>query len=207
MKNFSLYSLVPLLFFVGLFQILNNQKDLSKKESVVTGCPNVKYPNWKTSPYVLPYQVGKRFQVGLSHCSKSYHSKGQPDQFAVDFNMPVGTIITASRAGIVVFVEESGEDYNFPNNLVVVKHNDDTYAEYMHLTKDGAIVKLGMPVKQGDSIGYSGASGLAGYPHLHFVVVKDKWKYPYKSIPYNFKNTTPNPRSLKNGGIYKAEPY
>ncbi len=183
----------------------NNQSTNSNQNKV--GCPEVAYPPYQSSPFVLPYPVGRTYKVGLSHCSGSYHSQGQPDQFAVDFNMSIGTLITASREGIVVYVEETGEDFHFPNNLVVVKHSDNTFAEYMHLTKDGAIVNVGDQVIQGSYIGYSGATGLAGYPHLHFVVVKDNWEYPYESIPYTFKNTTPNPRCLESGGNYKAEPY
>ncbi|MGV6829147.1 MAG: M23 family metallopeptidase [Flavobacteriales bacterium] len=171
------------------------------------GCPGAEYPNWETSPYVLPYPVGKSYKIDLSQCSGSYHSQGEPDEFAIDFHMNIGTLITCSRAGEVIYIEESGQDYGFPNNVVVVKHNDNTYAEYMHLTKDGAIVEVGDLVEQGDEIGFSGATGLAGYPHLHFVVVENNPNYPYTSIPYNFKNTRENPRSLVSGEIYSAEPY
>ncbi|RDK86882.1 M23 family metallopeptidase [Marinirhabdus gelatinilytica] len=168
---------------------------------------NVTYPEWTTSPYVLPYPVGESYVIGLSHCGGSFHSAGGPDQFAIDFNMSIGTIITASRDGKVVHVTESGFDGEFPNNLVVVRHFDNTYAQYMHLTKDGAIVTVGETVKQGDTLGYSGATGLAGYPHLHFVVTQDSWPYPYISVPNTFKNTDPNPKSLLSGRAYEALPY
>ena len=171
------------------------------------GCPGVEYPDWQTSPYVLPYPVGKAYKIDLSQCSGSYHSQGEPDEFAIDFHMSIGTLITCSRAGEVIYVEESGQDYDFPNNLVVVKHNDNTYAEYMHLTKNGATVEVGDQVVQGDEIGFSGATGLAGYPHLHFIVVEGDPNYPYTSIPYNFKNTRENPRSLVSGETYSAKPY
>lgn len=170
------------------------------------GCPDVEYPDWETSPYVLPYPVGKAYKIDLSHCSGSYHSQGQPDEFAIDFNMNIGTLITASREGEVVYIEESGQDFDFPNNLVVVKHNDNTYGEYMHLTQNGAIPEVGDMVEKGDEIGYSGATGLAGYAHLHFVIVLSA-QYPYESIPVNFKNTRENPKSLVSGEYYGAEPY
>lgn len=78
--------------------------------------------------------------------------------------MRIGTLITAPRVSTVVHVEQSGEDYGFPNNLVVVDHDDGTFAHYMHLTRDGALVTEGARVLRGDSIGWSGATGLAGYP-------------------------------------------
>lgn len=170
-------------------------------------CADPTYPDWATSPYVLPYPVGETHQVRLNNCSSSYHSAGTPDEFATDFAMPVGTIIVASRAGTVEFVRESGFDYDQPNNLVVVHHGDGTYAQYMHLTRNGASVEAGEAVAQGDTIGLSGATGLAGYPHLHFVVTTADWAWPYNSIPVSFSNTTPNPHGLESGTEYEALAY
>lgn len=174
---------------------------------VATGCPDTNYPDWQTSDYVLPYPVGKTYQVDLSTCSGSFHSKGTPDQYAIDFNMPIGTLITASRAGRVYFVEESGRDGGFPNNLVIVDHEDGSYAEYMHLTQNGALVSVGQRVQKGDQIGLSGSTGLAGYPHLHFVVAEDDPDWPYVSMPVTFSNTLSNVRSLASGAKYEAFPY
>ena len=172
------------------------------------GCPSTTYPSWEASPYVLPYPVGESYRVDLSHCSGSYHSWGLPDAFAIDFSMDVGTHITASRGGTVVHVEESGIDYDFPNNVVVVDHGDDTYAAYMHLTENGALVDVGETVAPGDTLGLSGVTGLAGYPHLHFVVIADDWTaWPYVSVPTTFSNTSANPRSLRSGRVYAAEPW
>ena len=171
------------------------------------GCPDTTYDDWQTSDYVLPYAVGESYVVVLSHCSGSYHSEGRPDQYAIDFEMPIGTSVTASRAGSVVFVEESGEDGGFPNNVVAIRHEDQTVAEYMHLTKNGAMVRVGDEVAQGQEIGLSGNTGLAGYAHLHFVVTERGFSYPYISIPTTFKNTAPNERSLASYTRYTALPY
>jgi hypothetical protein len=171
------------------------------------GCPDATYPAWETSPYVLPYPVGESYRVNLSHCSGSYHSWGLPDAFAIDFAMDVGTHVTASRAGTVVYVEESGIDYDFPNNLVIVDHGDGTFAAYMHLTENGALVDVDEVVESGDTLGLSGVTGLAGYPHLHFVVIEEDWSWPYFSAPTTFSNTAANPRSLRPGQVYAAEPW
>lgn len=172
------------------------------------GCGATVYDNWEKSDYVLPYAVGKTYSINLSHCSGSYHSQGLPDQFAIDFNMNIGTQITASRAGEVVFVEESGYDGEFPNNKVVVQHGDGTYLQYMHLTHDGAKVKVGERLKKGQIVGYSGSTGLAGSPHLHFVAtIRGAWEYPYTSFPTTFSNTKKNELSLQQGESYKALSY
>jgi len=184
----------------------NNGQTNTGSENV--GCPNTEYPNWKSSPYVLPYPVDTEYRTDLSQCSGSYHGEGEPDQFATDFNMSIGTIITASRPGTVVQVEERGVDFQFPNNLVIIEHNDGTFAQYMHLTLNGATVEIGDIIEKGDTIGKSGATGLAGYPHLHFVVTRaGSWQYPYESIPHNFSNTDPNPRGLKKNTRYRANSY
>jgi len=188
--------------------ITNDTSKTDRQGPIAKGCPNAKYPDWKTSPYVLPYPVGKAYDTELTNCTKSFHAEGQPDQFAYDFNMDVGTLITASRAGKIVFVEERGGlNGNFPNNIVVVDHGDDTFAEYMHLKYEGAIVKKGDTVKQGDPIGYSGQTGLAGYPHLHFIVVVESWEYPYFGVPVTFRNTLSNVRGLASNTRYEAFSY
>ena len=48
----------------------------------------------------------------------------------------------------------------------------------MHLTKNGALVNVGQNVNQGADIGLSGVTGLASYPHLHFVITTNNWEYP-----------------------------
>lgn len=187
-------SLIPDKFFIP-----DEQPDLK-----AAGCGDIVYPDWETSSYVLPYPVGTGFETGLNNCSSSFHGPDRPDNFATDFNMPIGTCIAAARAGIVVFVEESGEDKGFPNNKIIIEHEDNTYAQYMHLTKNGSLVRVGANVEQGDFIGFSGNTGLAGYPHLHFIVTKNDWTYPYEAIPVTFKNTYANEQGLAMGKVYYA---
>ena len=177
------------------------------EEVGLVACADAIYGPYMDSAYVLPYPVGDSYQVNLNHCSSSFHSEGRPDQFAVDFAMTIGSKVTASRAGRVVFVEEAGVDGGFPNNKVIVKHDDNTFAQYMHLTNQGAAVQIADRVEKGDLIGFSGATGLAGYAHLHFVVTTGSFEYPYISIPYNFSNTEENPQGPRSGEIYLAAPY
>ena len=194
----SFKNTILMIFFLPLASLLllvacSSKQEISSSKVLSYGCPDAEYLDWETSDYVLPYPVGNKYRVSLSHCSGSYHSLGAPDQFAIDFVMPIGTLITASRAGTVVHVEESGVDYSFPNNLVIVEHEDGTFLQYMHLTNDGAIPEIGHVLVQGDSIGFSSVTGLAGFPHLHLVATeKGSFGYPYISFPTTFKNTEAN---------------
>lgn len=55
-------------------------------------------------------------------------------------------------------------------NYIIIKHADGTFAEYVHLQKDGALVRMGDEVTVGQPIGLSGQTGFASKPHLHFDV-------------------------------------
>jgi murein DD-endopeptidase MepM/ murein hydrolase activator NlpD len=53
-------------------------------------------------------------------------------------------------------------------NLVEVQHPNGYATRYAHLSR--IAVRPYQPVRQGDVIGYVGASGLATGPHLHYEV-------------------------------------
>lgn len=191
---------------------INNNSGGGGDLLTANGCDGVGYPNWILSPHKLPYPVGQTYSIGLSHCSGAEHSAGKPDQFAIDIIMDIGTLVTASRKGVIVYVEESGGDFEPVNNVVVLRDEDGYFLQYQHLTLDGAIVEQGQIVDEGDAIGYSGASGNARYPHLHFIATnwdytKPYGSYSYQSLPVTFSNTSPNPKSLIQGETYKALPY
>ena len=173
--------------------------------SDVVGCDGQRYPDRATSPYVLPFPAGAAYRMNLGNCSRSFHAAGTPDRYAYDFGMRIGETITASRPGRVVHVEESGLDGRHPNNLVVVDHGDGTFAQYMHLTHDGAAVEAGDEVVAGDTLGLSGNTGLAGYPHLHFIVTEGGWRWPYESVPVTFRDADPAHTVLQEGRAYRAD--
>ena len=90
--------------------------------------------------------------------------------------MPIGTEILAAREGIVVKVIQNNNQ-NCPdkscasyNNYILIYHNNGTFSNYVHLKQNGALVKEGDVVNQDDLIGYSGDTGWANGPHLHFMV-------------------------------------
>ncbi|MDP1675408.1 MAG: M23 family metallopeptidase [Bacteroidota bacterium] len=158
--------------------------------------------------YVLPYPVGREYS-----CSQGFnnpYSHNGSFRYAVDFTMPIGTLITAARSGNVVYILESYSDNDQTaghENVVIVMHEDSTYARYVHLTTEGALVTRGQTVIPGDTIGSSGNSGSSGAPHLHFDVTNTNTGRSDQTIPFDFKNTTQHPNGLQEGVSYKAFPY
>ena len=192
-------------------------------------CQDADYIQNSDSPYVLPWEIGKTFTVGQGNCTDGSHSLGQI-QFAYDINMPIRTKIVAMRSGIVVKVIESFVDLEFGTvglvdeaNIINVKHDDGSEAQYVHLTLNGALKNEGDSVDQGEIIALSGNTGKTTGPHLHFQVIQPltecedtdprenfAW-YSCNSIPLTFKNTSEHcfgllDRGLNSGG-YTAEPY
>ena len=158
--------------------------------------------------YVLPYPVGKAYT-----CSQGFNSSFShfgSFSYAVDFGMSIGTFVTAARSGRIVYILESYTDNDQiegHENVVIVLHEDTTYARYVHLTLNGALVHMDQMVVPGDTIGLSGSSGTTGGPHLHFDVTKTFDGRSDQTIPFDFLNTKSHPPGMQSGVSYEALPY
>ena len=151
---------------------------------MATGPENLnQYPPASTSPYRLPYPADKTHLCVQSNRGVVSHRGWE--QFAYDFAMPVGSDICAARAGevIKVVVEHDGHGYQWPNNMVVIRHEDGTQASYLHIRKDGSRVAVGDKVTQGQVIAASGHVGNSMLPHLHFHVTDAERKC---TLPVSF---------------------
>lgn len=177
--------------------------------SLILSCDN-NSPNSNLSgeaEYVLPYPVGKAYT-----CSQGFNSSFShygTFKYSVDFDMPIGTLVTAAQNGRVVYVVENySDDDRTPGheNIVIVMHEDSTYSRYAHLTTNGALVKINQLLVPGDSVGLSGCSGTY-QPHLHFDVTETFTGRSDQTIPFDFKNTRPHPFGLERGVVYEAFPY
>lgn len=172
------------------------------------------YPDQQSSAYLLPYQVGEAFPVVVStgHYRASNQGVGL---YAIDFDMPIGTKIVASRSGEVVAVRENFQDGNgkdLEENYVFIRHSDGSVARYFHLTQNGVLVNEGDKVKAGDLIALSGDTGQTLSQHLHFDVQQCGPNLPPgynklpcgQTIPVTFKNTSSHSCGLEEGVTYKA---
>lgn len=99
---------------------------------------------------------------------------------AVDFIVEENTPVKAAADGIVVDIKIDSnlggkeEKYDTLGNYIEIQHDNKEYSIYEHLRLNGALVKIGDRVKEGQVIGYSGATGWIANlgPHLHFDVHK-----------------------------------
>ncbi len=122
--------------------------------------------------YVNPVRMKAPWPYGIIYrCNQGNfgpYSHNTPfDFYAWDFDLPMGSLVVAVADGIVSFAGYTGTDGY--GNQVRIKNPNGTYSLYAHLSDH--CITLGQSVKQGQIIGYSGRTGNATGPHLHFSIV------------------------------------
>ncbi|MBS3162872.1 M23 family metallopeptidase [Candidatus Woesearchaeota archaeon] len=125
--------------------------------------------------YALPFNK-KDLIKAISHPKAHFAHLSN----AIDFILPLGTKVLASKAGKVIDIkvdsnkggfEPKYNDMKFVNYLTI-KHSNKEYSQYVHLKHNGSLVKIGDKVKQGQPIALSGNTGFTTAPHLHFHIFK-----------------------------------
>ena len=88
----------------------------------------------------------------------------------IDFRAEIGTPVFAAEGGIVAGTGDTdiGCRRASYGKWILIRHPNNLTTLYAHLS--GVGVSAGQQVARGDRIGYSGVSGYATGPHLHFSV-------------------------------------
>ena len=81
-----------------------------------------------------------------------------------DYAAPTGTPIRATSDGRITRASRYGSF----GNLVTIKHSGSFETKYAHLSRFASGISRGDRVRQGEVIGYVGATGGATGPHLHY---------------------------------------
>lgn len=105
-----------------------------------------------------------RISSGFSHRRLHPVLKIYRPHTGIDYAAPTGTPVHTVGDGVVVkkkYTRQGGR-------VVKIKHNSVYTTAYLHLSRYGKGINVGSHVKQGEVIGYVGASGLATGPHLDF---------------------------------------
>ncbi|MDE2182143.1 MAG: M23 family metallopeptidase [Alphaproteobacteria bacterium] len=84
----------------------------------------------------------------------------------VDFGVPIGTPVMAAGSGRIAFMGwESGY-----GKFVLVNHGNGYSTAYGHLSRFAPGLHVGSGVRQAQIIAYSGMTGMATGPHLHYEI-------------------------------------
>jgi len=87
----------------------------------------------------------------------------------IDYAAPTGTpVVTVGDGRVILKGWKKGY-----GRCITIRHNNRYTTTYGHLSRYAKRVKMGSNVKQGEIIGYVGASGLASGPHLDFRMKKN----------------------------------
>jgi murein DD-endopeptidase MepM/ murein hydrolase activator NlpD len=105
-------------------------------------------------------RISSRFSLGRKHpvLNKIRAHKG------VDYAASRGTPVKATGNGKIIHLGKKG-GYG---NTIIIQHGTSYSTLYAHLSKYRGGLKTGSRVKQGQTVGYVGSSGLATGPHLHY---------------------------------------
>lgn len=115
--------------------------------------------------------------------------------YAVDFRCPVGTPVIAIFDGEVLEVKGDSaltgvHVFNLFswNSVLIKKIDDDLYAEYVHIHREGIAVAVGDKVRKGQVICLSGDAGFCPEPHLHIQLNRGR-EVSAPSVPITFRGS------------------
>ncbi|MEC7863865.1 MAG: peptidoglycan DD-metalloendopeptidase family protein [Bacteroidota bacterium] len=118
------------------------------------------------------YRISSRFSRNRKH-PVTGQWKGH---FGTDYAAPKGTPIMTTANGTI---ESAGYTKN-NGNFVKVRHNGTYTTQYLHMSKIKPGIRKRRYVKQGETIGYVGSTGLATGPHVCYRF----WKNGKQVDPY-----------------------
>jgi murein DD-endopeptidase MepM/ murein hydrolase activator NlpD len=103
-------------------------------------------------------RISSRYNLNRFHpVQKRYKA-----HLGTDFAAPRGTPIRSVGDGVVLEAQYKSNNGNY----VKIRHNGTYTTQYLHMSKIASGIHAGMRVRQGETIGYVGSTGLATGPHL-----------------------------------------
>lgn len=103
-------------------------------------------------------RISSRYNLNRFHpVQKRYKA-----HLGTDFAAPTGTPIRSVGDGVILEAQYKSNNGNY----VKIRHNGTYSTQYLHMSKIAQNIRPGMRVRQGQTIGYVGSTGLASGPHL-----------------------------------------
>lgn len=141
------------------------------------------------APIAITPRVTSSFNPRRMH---PVHKRVRPHK-GVDYSAPTGTPIKAAGDGKVIFRGRKG-GYG---NTIILQHGGNITTLYAHLSRFNSRSRNGSRVKQGQVIGYSGATGTVTAAHLHY-------EYRVSGVHRN-PRTVPLPKARPIADQYKEQ--
>ncbi len=150
-------------FEAELFDIESKLKILIDPNSYPTAKKGVL--DWPVSGFRITQFFGN---TTFARSNPQFYSSGFHN--GVDLAIPIGTSVRSTDSGVIMGFDNTDR---YPGcyswgGWVLVKHDNGLSTLYAHLSS--SIVKVGQRVERGQTIAYSGSTGMSTGPHLHFTV-------------------------------------
>jgi murein DD-endopeptidase MepM/ murein hydrolase activator NlpD len=152
-----------------------------------------------------------RSPVKFSRISSSYNlrrfhpiKRRRIPHLGTDYAAPYGTPIRAVADGVV---EKASRTRN-NGNYVKIRHDKTYQTQYLHMQKFASGIRSGRKVKQGQTIGYVGSTGLATGPHVCFRFWKNGRQVNHRREVFKPADPLPSdeiPRFFKQRDVVKDQ--
>jgi murein DD-endopeptidase MepM/ murein hydrolase activator NlpD len=168
------------------FKLIYEEKSVEGKPFAIGDILGIYFEHFGNGYYAFPFDQGDgldyfdekgnslrkallKYPIEFTRISSRYSmSRFHPvvkvfrPHLGTDFAAPTGTPIRSVGDGIV----EDAQYTTNNGNYVKVRHNATYTTGYLHMSKIASAITPGTRVRQGQTIGYVGSTGLATGPHL-----------------------------------------
>lgn len=171
------------------FKILFAEEVVDNKVVGIRAIEGAYFEHWNDTYYAIPFDLGEKVEyfdetgnslrkaflkyplkyfdrISSRYSLRRFHpvQKRYKAHLGTDYAARTGTPIRTVGDGVVLEARYHGGNGNY----VKIKHNSNYTTQYLHMSKIASGVRPGTKVKQGQTIGYVGSTGLATGPHLCF---------------------------------------
>lgn len=168
------------------FKLVYREEQVDGKSIGIAGIDGIYFEHFGHPYYAFPFDQGEgvhyfddegkslkkallKYPIEFSRISSRftmnrYHpvQKRYKPHLGTDFAAPTGTPIRTVGDGVVLEAQYKSNNGNY----VKIRHNGTYTTQYLHMSKIAGGIHPGTHVKQGQTIGYVGSTGLATGPHL-----------------------------------------
>ena len=171
------------------FKILFEEEVVDNRVVGIREIKGAYFEHWNETYYAIPYNLGDKVEyfdesgnslrkaflkyplkyfdrISSRYSLRRFHpvQKRYKAHLGTDYAARTGTPIRTVGDGVVLEARYHGGNGNY----VKIKHNSNYTTQYLHMSKIASGIRPGRKVKQGQTIGYVGSTGLATGPHLCF---------------------------------------